>query len=984
MKKQRKFISAVLVFLLILQTLVFISTSNASAAGGALKVQMYTENTSPTADTISPNFRIYNYGVNALNLSFVRLRYYFTKDSSSTQNFVCDSCVYNNSDIQGVTGNFTDMTSPTSNADNYLEISFSENVTLAPNSSIELKTRIFKSDGSNYNQSNDYSFNSDNSGYIDWNKVTASILNTLLWGCSPDAQPAKGFLVIVSSKIYRYCSNELNQYMNDLSNEGWTPTLIKVNNEPDELYNNDSGFYVCQSPQELKQIIKGYYTQGYQGLVLVGSAPSIPSAYWKPNPGSSEKGPTDLYYADMDDWYDIDGDGAFDSYYNDDANPGSPDKKRPANPSNPVFSPDMVIGRISAGAISDSEQQEGIKTAAYLSKIHDLRARGGVLNFDPKAFCFTDDNFANEEHDRAASLKDLEKEIYSAANYASTNTEKFFQFLQGGYRIGYEVIHADQTGWAIYAHPNGTEDSTIHEYPSIEDINGMTVKVNYLHLSSCSACDYTTNNLGAAFLFNNADTYSTLKNSYVYNVTGMTIPAMSFLDAQYFQDLKSECIGTAYKSLLVRTAASVQNGTRSIAAYPTYVLLGDPTIKYNFTKPQNKCPYILNDLIDSNAYPGKPFKICFDTTDPENDPVFLDVDGLPEGAAYDSSTKTMEWVPQALQAGKSYEVTLTAYNKDTLGTPINKYVQEFTIHVSRMGLLPQEIPNPGFESLNSDGTPSGWTQISDENSLAIDSTVKNSGNYSARITDGYFDLYELNTNVEPNTHYLISGYIKTSNVETPYDTGAYLEIPGATANDCVFSNSIAGTQDWTPVYLHWYSGNNTSLKMQCRLGGSGTAWFDDIKLEKDYNLGFEFYPRQDSSSGIAKWSTINLKGDQKAVSLDSSVMRSGLRSVKIVSALENYVLMGNDIPVEPNTNYRVSAWVKTSDIIGGGLKLAVICGSNTVNTEPVLGTDTEWKQIYVDLNSGDNTKIRVNLKLGELSQLATGTAWIDDLAIEKK
>ena len=974
MQKRSKIISATLAFLLLFQLFALVTNQPVNATG-ALKVETYMGNTSQTTNTISPNFKITNNGSATLNMSAVTIRYYFTKDSNSTQNFNCD--------VSDVTGSFIGMTTPTPIADNYLEISFPATKTLAPNTSMEIKTSISKADGSNYNQSNDYSFSSTNTAYAEWSKVTAYINNIKIWGSEPVCIP-NGFLVIASSKLYSSCQSELNTYMSDLTNEGWSPTLIKVNNVPDSNYAGDESFHVCETPSALKQVIRGYYDQGYKGFVIIGSAPSIPNAIWRVDPNSNDQGPSDLFYADMGTWTDLGNDGIYESYYDYSTSP-----RQPASPDNPLYIPDMIYGRISAGAISDSVQQEGIKIKAYLSKIHDFRLTGGNMSFDPKAFCFTDDDFIASEFDKVSYFKDLETDVYEVSNKTSTNKNKFLELLNGGYRIGYETIHSSPTGWSVPTYPNGTEDSCQFDQPAIEDINGMTVKVNYIHLNSCSACDYTTQNLGAAFLFNNADTYSTLKNSYVYNVTGVTIPACTYPDGQYFQDLKSECIGTAFKNLVSRKTDEITQGTSYIFEYPIYVLLGDPTIKYNFTKPANKCPLVTNDLSDVNAYPNKPFKINFQTTDSENDEVFLDVAGLPDGASYNSNTKTIDWIPQSSQAGNSYNVTITAYNKDLSGEPINKYVQNFTIYVSRMNVFPQEIPNPGFESLNTDGTPCGWTRnIWNGGELSLDPTVKYSGNYSAKISGNNPGSYDLNTTVEPNTHYLISGYVKTSNITNPYYMGAYFSVNGNIINEYTNGTSLSGTNDWTPVYLHWYSGNNTNMniKLQMGAGVTGTVWFDDFKVEKDYNLGFEF-SLNNKASGWSFYS-FNSNPDTNSISMsDSSVKHSGLRSVSILSnQAANYAFLYKDIPVEPNTDYRVSTWVKTRNISGGttGANLSVRYGSTTVTSPYVLDADTEWRQVYVDFNSGNNSSIRINCKLGDLSGFVTGTAWFDDVTIEER
>ncbi len=951
MKKLCKIISATLTFVLLFQVFTFVINPHVNAAGGALRVEMYMEHTALTTNTISPNFKIANYGVNSLSLSNVNIRYYFTKDSDSSQNFNCD--------ISGVTGTFTDMTTPTANADNYLEISFPAGMSLAPNTTIEVKTGISKSDSSEYNQENDYSFSLTNTDYTEWSKTPAYINGIKIWGSEPVFEPTRGFLVIVSSKIYGACQSELNTYLSDLANEGWSPTLIKVNNEPDSSFSGDESFHVCDNPNALKQVIRGYYEQGYQGFVIIGSAPSIPNAYWESSTDSTTKVPTDLFYADMGTWSDTDGDGVYEASYN-----------------SQTSAPDMIYGRISSGAISDSDQQASEKASEFLSKIHTFRLAGRNMTFEPKAFSFFDD-FMEREPSSVSGLSNLEKDIYSVTNKSSTTKSKFLEFLQGGYRLGYETIHASPESWTIETYPNGSEDNPLNEVPTIDDINGITVKVNYLHLNSCSACNFTTSNLGATFLFNKDGTTG---ESNVYNITGMTISSSFFVDPQYFEDLKSNCIGTAFKNVVSRFQDQYFN------LKPEYILLGDPTLKYNFSNPQNKCPHILNDLSDVNAYPNNPFKIIFQTTDPENDQVFLDVAGLPDGASYDSSTKTIEWMPQVSQAGTSYNVTLTAYNKDLSGEPVNKYVQNFKIYVSRMTLSPQEISNPGFESLNTDGTPSDWFRTVWNGELSLDTLIKKSGNYSAKITSNssYPGFYELNTSVEPNTNYLISGYIKTSNV-----TGsAYLGMHGNADETDISSPSIVGTQDWTPVYVRWYSGSNTSMKIQCGLKESGTAWFDDIKLEKDYNLGFEV-PKQTATTIASRWVfySSNKEPDTNSVTLLNNQPHSGVHSVGILSGqAPNYSYLSNEIDVNPNTNYRFSAWVKTPNAIAGtvGANLAVISGTGLSVSNSVVNTNNEWTQIYVDFNSGSNTKAKIYCRLGDASNYARGVVSFDDITIEER
>lgn len=88
--------------------------------------------------------------------------------------------------------------------------------------------------------------------------------------------------------------------------------------------------------------------------------------------------------------------------------------------------------------------------------------------------------------------------------------------------------------------------------------------------------------------------------------------------------------------------------------------------------------------------------------------------------------------------------------------------------------------------------------------------------------------------VQPNTDYVLSGWIKTLNVAhtgQSYDAGANLSVLEVHAP----TPALFGTNDWTYVKVVFNSGSNNSLFIYARLGyfsgtTTGTAWFDNIQL----------------------------------------------------------------------------------------------------------------------------------------------------------
>ncbi|WP_167957706.1 X2-like carbohydrate binding domain-containing protein [Anaerosporobacter faecicola] len=146
-----------------------------------LDVQMFNGTTSITGNTISIKYKLTNKGTTTLDLTKVSLRYYYTNEDNISQSYWCDWSTVGSSNI---TGSFVNIHPEKTNANCYFQTGFSTG-SLAPGASVELQLRIAKDNWSNYDQSNDYSFNATASSYTSWSYVTAYINNTLSFGVEP-------------------------------------------------------------------------------------------------------------------------------------------------------------------------------------------------------------------------------------------------------------------------------------------------------------------------------------------------------------------------------------------------------------------------------------------------------------------------------------------------------------------------------------------------------------------------------------------------------------------------------------------------------------------------------------------------------------------------------------------------------------------------------------------------------------------------------
>lgn len=86
-------------------------------------------------------------------------------------------------------------------------------------------------------------------------------------------------------------------------------------------------------------------------------------------------------------------------------------------------------------------------------------------------------------------------------------------------------------------------------------------------------------------------------------------------------------------------------------------------------------------------------------------------------------------------------------------------------------------------------------------------------------------------NIDTNTRYRLSGWIKTEKVED-YARIELFSYAYTYMNmfDIVQSEKISGTTDWTKFEIELDSGDAAYLMPQLVLHGIGTAWFDDLQL----------------------------------------------------------------------------------------------------------------------------------------------------------
>ncbi len=161
-----------------------------------------------------------------------------------------------------------------------------------------------------------------------------------------------GFCIIVESEIFPDISASLDQYIYDLTGEGYSV----------ELYLSSYG-----SPQELRSFLIDRYANGLQGCLFVGDLPVA----WYETP--DEQFPIDYFYMDMDGIFtDTDLDGMYDTHSGN-------------------VAPEIWMGRLTASPLG-SPAEEITLLNNYFDKNH--RYRTGQFERNNRSLVYIDDDWA--------------------------------------------------------------------------------------------------------------------------------------------------------------------------------------------------------------------------------------------------------------------------------------------------------------------------------------------------------------------------------------------------------------------------------------------------------------------------------------------------------------------------------------------------------------------------------------------------------------
>ena len=615
------------------------------------------------------------------------------------------------------------------------------------------------------------------------------------------------FLIIVSSPLYRTgtISSYLAQYRQDINNAGWTNKLITVNKVQDQYAD-----FICPTEVQLKNIIKEYYKSGLQGFIIVGSPLNIPTAYWRLHERETSADPTDLYYADMDDWTDLNNDRVYDSYHSLFSNGAwYPDRNAPANPNNPNLTPDLIYGRVSPDTTIKLLSDQAVLVSKYFLKIHNYRVNGSNLTPDQQArslFLVNGDYFI--EHDQWITIKIGLQCATPHINMLTGYTLLFPERIKAELRKGfaYTLIGGESTSDTLLTNSWKDEKKTPAPF-TLADLKALNARIPQVNLACSYGARFTVPNFAGTLIFN---------TDYTLNATGSSGSDGFEMDSIYYADLnKGIPIGQAFKNMF-----------RYGYYFAPFILQGDPLLRYPRQLP-NRAPMFTQKMNAHEATAGLPFSMEIEAQDPEDDPVNITFTDLPGGARFDGIFLT--WTPSANLVGTSD--TIVAKATDNHG---NSVEQAFTVYVShfKSGTLSgQEGGTDGWQSQGNGSIEIGYAP----GYVSSPYTPYGLMNLSSLATSGTWINLRQSVNVKPNTRYRLSAWVR--NLITTNAVGAFVRVEELNQN---IAAPIATGEEFTYVKGTFCTGNRTTITVSLNSGTSsspttGNVYFSLLRLVEGGN-----------------------------------------------------------------------------------------------------------------------------------------------------
>ncbi|MGO4496314.1 DUF4838 domain-containing protein [Paenibacillus sp. 2RAB27] len=358
--------------------------------------------------------------------------------------------------------------------------------------------------------------------------------------------------------------------------------------------------------------------------------------------------------------------------------------------------------------------------------------------------------------------------------------------------------------------------------------------------------------------------------------------------------------------------------------------------------------------------------------------------------------------PVTVPANQSVSVEGTL----TIPNPLaeDHYVIDVKLQIAGQNVLSTHIEilysknlllNPGFEQVTN-SIATGWQGTWTTGEAAVASGNSHSGNRALKLTkDSGNTLVKQQVSVIGGETYDLSAWLKSEVIspgKTQIKVELYKDVLGVAGYVSEFnSQPYYNVAEWQEAKMQFKVPENANIAViYLRVFGPGTAYFDDVVLEKVErpqivnlltNPGFEQVTNLIATGWQGTWTT----GE---TSVTSEKSHSGNNALKLIkAAASGGTLVKQQLPVNGGETYDLSAWLQSEVTSAGKTQMKVelykdVLGAagyvSEFNSQPYYNV-AEWQEAKMQFKVPENANIAVIY----LRVFGPGTAYFDDVMLAK-
>jgi hypothetical protein len=303
----------------------------------------------------------------------------------------------------------------------------------------------------------------------------------------------------------------------------------------------------------------------------------------------------------------------------------------------------------------------------------------------------------------------------------------------------------------------------------------------------------------------------------------------------------------------------------------------------------------------------------------------------------------------------------------------NTHLMKVTLNSDMLG--DNMVSDPSFETQTATPVSAPWYV---EGEGGIDRNLGNSrtGQNNGYVRNGSgWNAVKQRVVVQPYTNYTLKGWVRSSsnNIE------GYFGVRAPNGGAVLKENAFGSLPNYTEQTVQFNSGPNSVVELYTGIWADGDTWaqVDDVSLTRDSNLvGNAGFESQSSSTLSSPWYANGNAGVDRNLGLAHTGVNNGF-----VRYNSGWNALKQEIFVEPNQTYTLTAWIRTSGNNNEGYFGARLLNGGAILSETKFTSLANYTKQTVTFNSGNNHSIEIYAGMWANN----GDTWIqvDDVSVVK-